>query len=155
MTSVFLGVFPGALLVAGIVVRLPAPVVSDESFAVLANGQWTAPVASLGSIWAGLGLHASLKRDDHRAALMVDIVDPPLKPDLLLYWIPVSAGLRTPAGSAASQLPVTAVFLGALKEARQAAFDLPPRTLEGEGRIVLYSLPYREVVSVSNPVNFN
>jgi hypothetical protein len=155
MAPLFIGIVPGVVLVAGIVGRLPAPLESIESNTAIASDQTTAPVKSRGLIWEGLGFEVSFKWNAARYALIVDIVDPPLKPDLLLYWIPVSAEVRTPADSAAAQLPATAVFLGALKETRQADFDLPPRTLEGEGRIVLYSLPYREVVSVSTPVKFD
>lgn len=157
MAPLFIGVVPGVVLVAGIVGRLPAPFESDDSLAGFENIEWTAPVASLGLIWNGIGLEASLKRDDARSALVVDIVDPPLKPDILLYWIPAAAEIPTSTDPpvSAAQLPASAVFLGALKERRQAVFELPPRTLEGNGRIVLYSLAYREIVSVSSSVNLD
>jgi hypothetical protein len=118
---------------------------------------------SLGRIWDGLDLEASLGQAAGRPQLIVEISNAPLKPDLLLFWSPAGAAVRaTPETSEhgvgdtdGGQLPADSVLVGVLRAAKYAVFDLPERTLAGEGRLVLYSLPYRQVVGVSELVRLH
>lgn len=163
MTPLFLGAVPGIVLVAGISGRSPAPVAAEIPTVVSGVEDWDAPVAPIGRIWHRIGLVASLKRDSSRAQLVIETTEPALKPDLLVFWIPAAADMRLRVEtqdqgdhmSTGPQLPTESVLLGALREAPSIAFDLPAQALSGESRFVLYSLPYREVVSVSKPVTLD
>lgn len=163
MAPVFLGMVPGLVLVGGIVTRSAAPVIGELPLAIAVEGEMTSERVSLGQIWDDIGLEVSVGRMQEGPRLIVEISNAPLKPDLLLFWSPAEAEIRmTPtssdhvvAGTDGGQLPEGSVLLGMLRETSSAVFELPEPTRIGEGRLVLYSLPYRQVVSVSRPVNLN
>jgi hypothetical protein len=98
-----------------------------------------------------------------RAQLIVEITEQLLKPDLLLFWSPGGAKLRAAPESseleehanAGVQLPEGSVLVGNFRETERAVYDLPDRAVGTNGRFILYSLPYRRVVSASEPVDLN
>lgn len=163
MTLFFLGAVPGVVLVSGIVGREKAPVTAEVPAVVAGVDDWEAQIVPLGRVWEGLGFEVSVKSDATRAQLIVEISAPPLKPDLLLFWSPASSELRASPqtvegeghASHGDQLPNGSVLLGAIRETSKAVLDLPRQIVGEEGRLILYSLPYREVVSASQPVDLN
>lgn len=162
-TPLFLGVIPAVVLIGAVAGRGDAPATSSLPAAIAENGAEILERTSLGQIWEGIGLEVSLGRSQEERRLVVEISDVPLKPDLLLFWSPVSAEVRstpeseghTVRAADGGQVPAGSVFLGVLRETNPAVFALPERTRADAGRLVLYSLPYRQVVSVSSPVHLD
>lgn len=86
------------------------------------------------------------------------------EPDLLVYWYPSLEVITLPddkkeKASLSQTIAIEnillkeAIFLGAFYQSLPTVLPLPPDLKEGKGRLILYSLPFREVVSISRPID--
>lgn len=109
-------------------------------------------VRPLGKPWLNLPVEAHLcQTPNGQLGLKLSIIDELLKPDLLVYWIPESSN-QTPDIREESRLPSNSVFLGSF--AQTAPSFLPiPESAQTTGRLILYSLPYQEIVDQSKSLS--
>lgn len=142
-TFAVLGIVLPAGILAAIVSRTEPPRVDalPEELARAAgwDGAAGAPLWHREDLFGSPRLAASLVRDDHGAlALVLQPLEEPRAPDLLVYW----AGGAEPSGT----LPADAVWLGVLAGTGARAFPLPEAASKAAGRIVLYSLAHATLV---------
>lgn len=78
-----------------------------------------------------------------KLALEVAASDPIVRPDVLLYWVAGNPEIG-------DSLPNDATLLGAWIPAPPRAVELP-KTVNGAGRLILYSLADHEIVNLSKP----
>jgi len=71
------------------------------------------------------------------SSLIIRSVDPLLKPDLLVYWVPES--------SQNNSLPENAMLLGELMGTSFRHMTLPTAATTEQGSLVIYSLAHQEV----------
>lgn len=139
----FLGV--GGLLVAlwtaGLSLRPEVPPI-DSSFEDLAyQSGFVIDGTDLSIPVADERFAASFRRDTDGASLLIRPLTPILKPDMLVYWVPLSGT------STDGDLSENAILTGSLAGHSPRRLLLPPDAAQGKGEIVIYSLGHRDVVA--------
>ncbi|MEC4675018.1 MAG: hypothetical protein VST68_12590 [Nitrospirota bacterium] len=129
-----------AILVLGLVFRPAVPPFSRPDLSLLKQAGFSTAVPDK-LIPIRVGEHAFEisvgENPTNTATLVIRSVDPLLKPDLLVYWVP-----ETVQGNS---LPEFAVLLGELMGQAFRRMPFPTATTTDQGSLVFYSLGHQEV----------
>ena len=129
-----------ALLFVGLAFRPDVPPFSRPDRTLLTKAGFAAKIPdNLTRIKAGehtfeIGIETD---SSNRSSLLIRSVDPLLKPDLLVYWVPETIQNNS--------LPENAMLLGELMGTSFRHMTLPSAASTQPGSLVIYSLAHQEV----------
>ncbi len=129
-----------ALLFVGLAFRPDIPPVSKPDLTLLAQAGFASNIPdNLTRVQAGeqsfdIGL---VRNSSTTSSLIIRSVDPLLKPDLLVYWVPESIQDNS--------LPDNAILLGELMGTSFRHMTLPATETTEQGSLIIYSLAHQDV----------
>ena len=129
-----------ALLFVGLAFRPEAPPLSRPDLTLLTKAGFSPNIPdNLTRIKAGEhSFEIAIEADSsNTSVLIIRSVDPLLKPDLLVYWVPESIQNNS--------LPEHAILLGELMGTSFRHMTLPSAASTQPGSLVIYSLAHQEV----------
>ena len=129
-----------ALLFVGLAFRPEVPPLSRPDLTLLTKAGFSPNIPdNLTRIQAGEHtFEIAIEADSsNTSVLIIRSVDPLLKPDLLVYWVPESIQNNS--------LPEHAMLLGQLMGTSFRHMTLPKAPITKEGSLVVYSLAHQEV----------
>ncbi len=131
------------LFIAALLARKPVPKMSEYSLATETDASgFPHLLYSSGDNFADPLIVTYLRSDSLPAAnllLQLDVKEHLQAPEPLLYWIRSSKTAEFPP-------PATAIFLGSIRGKGLQDFTLPSDAQETDGRLVIYSFPWKKAV---------
>ena len=136
-----------AAFAAGIATRKEVPISRAGAPRLLAKAHNQDELWSRNDLWEKRAIQTRLLRTDPGSGqLAVELLamEPIVRPDLLVYWVPGEPQFQ-------NLLPDDAFLLGSFEQSIPTSLRLPAPATKQTGALVLYSLADQELIAVSKP----